>query len=1218
MAVNWTEAQLRAITSRGGALLVSAAAGSGKTAVLVERVIRRILDTGDPCNIDEFLIVTFTKAAAAEMKAKIADALTERLLETPSDRHLRRQLTLLDHAQITTVHSFCAYLLRENFQAAGLTPDFRVADEDEIAILRENILDELIESRYENRSTENEGFFMLVESLSAMRDDSRLRSVILETFAKLQSHPYPQKWISEMLTRSTEEKPLESVYGQILIDAILDRCYYAKKTLSAARETMRLYPSIEKAYGAAYTDDLSRLETLIRLLEERRWDEAAAFANGISFTRLSAVRGFDDPVLLDLIKAPRDAWKKMLGTFCRDYFGFTELQFLNDMRAVEPYSHALFSLVSEYMDRMDDEKRLRNILDFSDLEHLTVRMLLGDDGKEPTPLAGSLSCRYTEIMVDEYQDTNEVQDAIFHALSREGKNLFLVGDMKQSIYSFRLANPDVFLRKYMAYADNPAPGEPGRVILAKNFRSRQEVTEAVNYIFENVMSPNLGDISYGKEERLIPGAEYPASQDSCAELCLVETAEEDDLSGAEADAAYVAARIRDMLEQEYPVYDRTLGDMRPCLPEDFAILLRSVKSKAVLYETALLREGIAARKDVGSELFDSPDVIILMSLIDVLDNPEQDIPLASLMRSPLYSFTADELAQIRIAAPGASFYRAVCHTAQEENALGTRCAAMLKTLQALRLAAEDMPADRLVMRILNETRLEAVCSHLTDGPGKLHAFLEQAQRFERAGYCGLYRFAHMMRALRERGCEVAPSSSSVSAVHIMSVHKSKGLEFPIVFLSNCSQRFNTSDLTDPVLIHPRLGPGFRRRQVDRRIEYPTLPRLAIAVKTRQETLSEEMRILYVAMTRAREKLIVTAPVKSASALAAKYYPDLSHAPLPHQMLLACISPLSWILAPVLRLPCSAPIFSEAGIAVNFDEAENHSWSISAAAPSAVSQRVPQGKKEEAAEPAFSREQLYEKLAFRYPYGNLSDVPSKLTATALKGRFTDEEAAENAVSRVLPDTISPYETSDGTSPSSSDGSNSPNTVPNVYRRPRFIQDAGLTGSERGTALHLVMQFIDFRACTSREGIEAEIRRLYEKRFLTPEQAASVDAGRILAFFSSPLGIRMMSSGRINREFKFSLLASCAMTDDLTVLAYSPNTDDDTLLFQGVIDCYFEEPAGIILIDFKTDFVLPGSERILAERYRQQLTSYALALTRITGKSVAERHLYFFRTGADLCI
>lgn len=1218
MAVNWTNEQLRAITGRGGALLVSAAAGSGKTAVLVERVIRRILDADDPCNIDEFLIVTFTKAAAAEMKAKIADALTGKLLEAPADRRLRRQLTLLDRAQITTVHSFCAYLLRENFQAAGLTPDFRVADEDEIAILRENILDELIESRYEDTSPEAEGFLMLVESLSAMRDDSRLRAVILETFEKLQSHPYPKKWLEDMLSRPLAEHPLESVYGRILTDAVLDRCRYARETLSAARETLRGYPAIEKGYGAAYTADLENLDRLIRLLAEGRWDEAVAFANGISFARLAAVRGFDDPVLLDLVKAPREAWKKVLGVLCRDYFGFTESAFRADMRAVEPYSHALFSLVGEYMDRLDDEKRLRNILDFGDLEHLTVRMLLGEDGEEHTALARALSCRYTEIMVDEYQDTNDVQDAIFRALSRDETNLFLVGDIKQSIYSFRLANPDVFLRKYLAYADEPAPGEPGRIVLAKNFRSRREVTEAVNYIFENIMSSALGEVAYGERERLVPGADYPACGGRDAELCLVETEDEDELSGAAADAAYVAARIRELLDSGYPVYDRAAEAMRPCVPEDFAILLRSVKSKSALYEAALARVGIAALKDVGSELFASPDVMILMSLIDVLDNPEQDIPLASLMRSPLYGFTADELARVRIAAPGVSFYSAVRHAAQMKDALGARCAAMLAALDALRRAAEDMPADRLVMRILNETRLEAVCSHLTGGPGKLRAFLEQAQRFERAGYCGLYRFAHMMRALRDRGCEVSPPPSSASAVHIMSIHKSKGLEFPIVFLANCAQRFNTSDLTDPVLIHPELGVGFRRRQVDRRIEYPTLPRLAIAAKARQEMLSEEMRILYVAMTRAKEKLIVTAPVKKAAALAAKYYPELSRAPLPHQMLLASISPLPWVLAPVLRLPCAAPFFSEAGIAVSFDERENHGWRLAAVRPSeTVRQEIPASEREPAGLPSVPRDTLYEKLAYQYPYSGAKDTPSKLTATALKGRFADEEAAENAAAPApVSDEAALPGFTDLTAAPGPDGAARPEPAARRYRRPRFVQDTGLSGAERGTALHLVMQFIDFRACTSREGIEAELLRLRERRFLTPEQADSVDAARILGFFASPLGIRMMASGSIRREFKFSLLAPCAVTDDLSALARAPDTAEDSILFQGVVDCYFEEPAGLVLIDFKTDFVSPGGEHTLAERYRPQLTAYALALERITGKAVAERHLYFFRTGADL--
>ena len=645
MAVNWTEGQLAAITRRGGAILVSAAAGSGKTAVLVERVIRRILDEADPCSIDEFLIVTFTKAAAAEMKAKIADALTAKLLDDPGNRRLRRQLTLLDRAQITTVHSFCAYLLRENFQAAGLAPDFRVADEDEIAMLRDTVLEELIEEHYE--AEENEGFLMLVDALSAMRDDTRLRNVLMETYEKVQSHPYPGKWLEEMAEAKPEEDPITGVFGKIVMDSILSRCRWSLMTMEEANETLQGYPPIVKGYGKAFAADLENLRQLIALLESGDWDAAADFANHIAFARLGAIRGFDDPVLLELIKAPRDAWKKMLTTLCQDYFGFTKAQFADDIGAVQPYGEALMSLVSEFIQRLDAEKRMRGIVDFGDLEHLTVKMLLGEDGSAPTALAKALSMQYTEIMVDEYQDTNDVQDAIFCALSRNESNLFMVGDIKQSIYSFRLANPEVFLRKYLSYQDDPPAGAPCRIVLARNFRSRQEVTESVNYLFEKIMSTDLGDVAYGDAERLVPGASYPEGEGYESELCLVETEEEGELSSAEADAAYVAGRIRDMLESGFPVYDRGLDAMRPCRPEDFAILLRSVKSKAVFYETALARAGISALQDVGTELFSSPDVIILMSLIDVLDNPEQDVPLASLMRSPLYNFTADDLAQIR-------------------------------------------------------------------------------------------------------------------------------------------------------------------------------------------------------------------------------------------------------------------------------------------------------------------------------------------------------------------------------------------------------------------------------------------------------------------------------------------------------------------------------------------------------------------------------------------
>lgn len=1217
MAVNWTEEQARAIQSQGRTVLVSAAAGSGKTAVLVERIIRRVCDIQAPCDIDRFLIVTFTKAAAAEMRQKISDALTAKLLENPRSRRLRMQLTRLARADILTTDAFCAKLLREHFQAAGLTPDFRVADENEAAALQKEVLENLIEELYE-QADENSGFLALVEALSAARNDDRLGAVILECYKKLQSHPFPDRWLAqnlENMSLAASLDPVDSIYGRVILDALAEVCAAYSERLAQACAEIEALPKVAAKYLPAFSQDLARCRALQACCAQGAWDEIRLAAQAASEKpRLGAVTKFEDPQMLENLRDTRAGWHAALEKFTEGPLAHDAEKTRADCAAILPVAQALSDAVCAFDATYSASKRAKNLLDFSDLEHFTLKILIdayGPDGFTPSGTARQISTRYEEIAVDEFQDSNEVQDLIFRALSREESNLFLVGDVKQSIYGFRLADPGVFLEKYHRFSDDPAPGQSERIILSRNFRSRQEVIESVNYLFKSIFSPALGGIEYKGREALVCAAQYPqnARQENDSEFILLEDPQ-DGRSRLESEADFLAAKIASMLREGYRVTDRASGVLRPCRPEDFAILLRSMQGRAEVFSAALTRAGIPVYTDNAGQLFDAPEILALMALCEVVDNPQQDIPLATVLHSPIYAFSADALAQIRLCCREGSFYQALCACAAYQDdgaqnpdapsqALSDNCRNVLEQLSEFRSLSRDERADRLLIHMLHKTNFSGrfgAAYGEAYSRARVNAFVCAASRSEGSGYRGLYTFLNQMRALRDGRGLPSPAEAAGMGVQIMSIHKSKGLEFPIVFVANLESAFNLQDLNAPVLIHPRLGAGFKLRPAGRMIEYPTLARHAVSLAMRSEQLSEQMRVLYVALTRAKEKLILIAAgnpeqfVKKHQALALRQ-------PIPAQALAEFSAPLAWLLTPLLRLPAAAQILQDAGYPRAPLEPENFCWRLTVDTPAPVPDAAqPQADAFPAVQTQIlplSSAEIHKRLSYQYPYLQAADLPSKLTATGLKGRFTDVEAQEQA--RPL------------------------TRVPASARlRPRMLSEQTLTPAQRGTALHMAMQFLDFSNTDSEDAIAAQVQDMASRRLLSPAAAEAADTARLLAFFRSPLGIRMRASQSVHREFKFSLLACARAASELSALAVPPAPDEDTILFQGVIDCFFEEGDGLVLIDFKSDRVRESTVSMAIANYRPQLLAYSYALTRITGKPVLARYLYFFNLNREFPI
>ena len=1159
MAEKLTPQQAQAVTNRGGKLLVSAAAGSGKTKVLVDRLMGYLTDPIDPANMDEFLIITYTKAAASELRGKIAAKLSEKIAENPENRHLQQQLQRLYMTQISTVHSFCAEILRQYAYRLDLSADLSVADENECRQLREETLMQILEQSY-HQAAEDEDFCAFVDSQGIGRNDRQLPEVILKVYDSARCHLNPQRWLQGCLDAVDvqDKDAAQTRWGDFLMKCLFERLDLHIEAMERCAVQAGYLENAEKPAAL-----LAETVTQLRYLRQSTtWDEVVARKN-IDFGTLRFSKKCPDLELQEGIKAVRNACKEDVQRLTKSFVDTSD-RALDDLIGTAPAVRGMVALVKSFEKAYDRAKLRRRIMDFGDLEHRTLDLLLGTNRSAPTAAAREIGARFREVMVDEYQDSNQVQDAIYAALTAQRGNCFMVGDVKQSIYQFRLADPGIFLEKYSQYvpAEECQPGEGRKVLLSRNFRSGGAVLEAVNCVFETCMTPAVGGLHYGYDEALHEGIPHEPLGEPEVELYGIEVRESSYLE----EAAFTARRIQQLLDGTHMI--RSKEGLRPITPGDIVILLRAPGSVGQYFCRALEGIGICCTSGGGTDLLRTPHIEVLRSLLQAIHNPQMDIPLIAALVSPVFGFTADDLAAIRSGSRGGSVFDSLRRSELP------KAVAFMEQFSLLRRRARLMGVSQLLEEIFPLTAMDGLYGAMADGETareELMTFYQFAVDYEAGGQKDLGHFLEHLQAMEEKGLVTAEDAAGKDSVTIMSIHKSKGLEFPVVFLCGLARHFNPKSQQAQVLCHKELGIGISAADNERRVRYPTIAKRAISAMIGSDSVSEELRVLYVAMTRAKDRLIMTYPSNN---LGEELREMSARLRMGQQELLTrqVICPGEWVLMAALgRIEAGALL--ELGGPAGEGKVYEHPWLIQVVeAPELTAGTVRQTQK---SLPQSVVNQLKENLQFQYPHPAATVAPSKQTATQRKGREKDREAEENA--------------------------QPPKPIHRYWRKATFA-DCTVQGRERGVALHKAMQYIRYEACVDEAGVCREVERMVEERFLTSEQGQLVDCGKIARFFETDIGKRLRSGRNVLREFKFSILDDGESLDKALA--------GEKLLLQGVVDCALMDGDGICVVDFKTDRVTEKSIHQAAEEYRAQVEAYAQALGRIYEMPVKRSCLYFF--------
>ena len=1171
MPVTFTTEQQKAIDSRGGRLLVSAAAGSGKTAVLVQRVINLICDGDRPLDVDRLLVVTYTNAAAAEMRSKIASALLDRLAAEPGNVRLRRQLALLPSARIETVHAFCMGLVRDNFALCGVSPDFTLSDETEYALLKDAAMEDALENAYAEGSPQ---FEALCAAFCEERGDRRLAEIVREIYEKLRSHPDPDGWLARAAAQGEAQPPEETDWGRYLMESARRSLAFAADNVEQTLRALQSEPDLLEKYSPVLTALLD-FAGEARLALDRGWDEAVRALRGFVNPRLPAVRGGDEGAKAG-VKRVKGDFADRVRHLSGKVLCAESADIARETRRAQPLIAGLCRLTRDFGERYAAEKKRRNLLDFSDLEHLALGLLT--DGKgEKTPLACQLSAQLGELLVDEYQDTNEIQDRIFDAVAPQSGGVFQVGDVKQSIYRFRLAEPEIFVGKYQRYADfDGAEGGERRLPLNRNFRSRREVLEVCNFVFSRVMSRQFGDVDYGEGERLVYGAEY--YQGSCpSELCVIDMAgareDEESPEKAQAEARWVAGRIAGLLQTQR-VTEKD-GSTRPARPGDVAVLLSSFRSKAPYYRQALESLRIPAAAGEGG-FFEAMEIEILLSFLRIIDNRRQDIPLISVLRSPLFFFSPDDLAEIRLCDREGAFCDALGKAARTRE----DARAFVALLDELCARAADLTVSELLQLIFARTGALGVFAALENGEDRrrnLRRLLDMAIAFEGRSARGVHAFLRFVDRRAEEGGDPPGAPASADAVQLVSIHKSKGLEYPIVFVPDLAKPFNMDDLKKPVLFHEKMGIGIKLRDEDTHAEYTTQQYRAVAALITAQQRAEELRKLYVAMTRAREKLVMTVALPDAAKKLEEWAAlARSGGPIDPEALAGQTSAAMWVCAPLLTHPAAGALRERcSGAFFTANDAESENLRVSVAhyteTPDAprVERAAPEGKTQD-----YSR--YLERRGRQYAYADVSALPSKLTPTGAKRLVPDAGEIADAQGR-----------------------------PQVrfYHSP---QQGGADARARGTATHLFLCLADYARCRQEDGVRRELQRLLETRRMTRQQVGLVDLAAAERYLRGPLAERALRAGRMLREYEFGALFSPREL-------LGSGREEESILMNGTIDLLLFEGDGLCIVDFKTDRVRAGQEAGASLRHRMQLDIYASAAEKIFGLPVRERIVYYLATG-----
>ena len=1157
--IKFTPQQSRAIDHSGSALLVSAAAGSGKTAVLVERAVRILCREEDPVDADRLLIVTFTRAAAASLRAKLAQRLSAELAKRPGSGHLRRQRMLLQRAPICTIDSYCLQLLKTHFSALDIPADFTTADGPQLAQLRRQALADALENAYNDPD-----FCAFADLYGKGRSDAMASRVVEQLHDFLSSMPRPEKVLEAFCAQWEEDAPLdETRWGQTLRTEARRAALCARELAAQNLEDLENDPAIDEAYRPALESDEAAVDALLDAIDAQPWDAMCEASRALSYARLKAVRGHSSETMTR-IKERRDLLKDTLKRLQETIFLCSEEEFLQDRRTAAPLVRALVRAEREFNQRFYRAKLEEKMLEFSDVEQLALQLLQNEDGT-PTPLAAQLSEEFYQVMVDEYQDTNALQDTLYHCLAKpDGSNLFFVGDLKQSIYRFRQADPTIFQQKLDRFVEYGQPG-PRKLFLDANFRSAPGVIGGVNAIFTPLMSRKLGGVDYGPGERLVPGLGELENYGGYAGDCEFRLVQSERPAG---DAEYIARRIRQLMDPTGGFAVRGETGPRPPRYEDFCILLRS-RGAFADYAARLESEGIPVYVDRAENLLDAPEIRPVASLLRVLDNPAQDVHLAAVMLSGMGGFTPDDLVALRLGRKNGSFYGAVMASEDE------KVKAFGQWLRTLRQLSQTMPVDRLMEEIFARTGCLAAAGAMPDGSARREN-LRQFAAF--AAGCGGHGLAGVVRAMDAAlAGEGVPGpeqgQSRPGCVTIMTVHRSKGLEFPVVFAADLGREFNKEDLRAAAVFHPQLGIGLTLR-AGQGGTYVTAPYRAVQSALAQEGLSEEMRVLYVAFTRARDKLVMTMPTKNALKLAQKMALRIfSGAPEPY-LLEHGASRGEWVMQAVMAHPQAQsfcrqlevevmpqPLASERELADRFTVSLEVD-EVSEPAP-ACPVHLPEAAPDEALACA-----LREHFAWQYPNEALTRVPAKVSVTALT-----HEAAEPTL-----------------------------------ERPGFLYKEGLTAAEKGTALHAFLQHADLAAAAADP--EGEARRQVDTKLLDESLYEKMDFSRLRQFFAGSLFARMQSAQKILREYEFITARPAA---DAAV-DKTGDYGQAKVLVQGVADVILEFDDHLELVDYKTDRNKTPDQFIAA--YRPQLLLYAAAIRRRFEKPLTKLTLYSFSLGREI--
>ncbi|QNG59675.1 helicase-exonuclease AddAB subunit AddA [Bacillus sp. PAMC26568] len=1220
----WTDDQWKAIVSSGQDILVAAAAGSGKTAVLVERIIRKIISKENPVDVDRLLVATFTNASAAEMRNRIGEALEKALKENPSSLHLRRQLSLLNRAAISTLHSFCLNVVRKYYYLIDLDPGFRIADETEGQLLIDEVLDDIFEEQYS--LADNDAFFDLVDRYTTDRSDTDLQTLVRALYQFSRSHPNPLKWLDELSVMYGEEERLEDLPFFPYLTADI-----SVQLSSSLEKLQRALALTEKPGGPApraenLVDDIRQVQELMDAQDS--WKELGKRMALTSFSRAKACKGSEySKDLLEQATALRNSAKKQIEQLQEELFARSYESHLQDLRELKPVIETLVSLVKMFGARFDEMKKQKGIVDFSDLEHYCLQILGLEDEKgniQATEAALDYQHQFAEVLVDEYQDTNLVQETILKLVTKsEPGNLFMVGDVKQSIYRFRLAEPFLFLSKYKTFSkDGQDTGL--RIDLSKNFRSRSEVIDGTNFLFKQLMGEKVGEVAYDNDAELKLGASYPDSEKMRAELLIVNRGkdeEEDEsdepqfnpeeLQTVQLEARVMAKKIRTMIQDKFQIYDRKIGGTRNIMYRDVVILLRSMPWAPQIIEE-FKQEGIPVYANLSGGYFEATEVAIMMSLLKIIDNPYQDVPLAAVLRSPIVGLDTNEMAIIRTYSKKGTYFEALklfmSEASAEDETLSKRLQSFYNQLQNWRELARKGSVSELIWQLYRDTKFFNYVGGMPGGKQRqanLRALYDRSRQYEATTFRGLFRFLRFIERMQERGDDLGAARAlgeQEDVVRLMTIHSSKGLEFPVVFVAGLARQFNMMDMNKKYLLDKELGFATKLIQPSLRISYPTLPLAAMKKKMKIELLSEELRVLYVALTRAKEKLFLVGSLKDAGKTLSDWQNSMTHEKwlLPDFELAQAKSYLDWI-GPALIRHQDAERLRE-----NSEETSPHllshpsRWEVSVIGEEELYDIQKEEKKydqdmlsalknlEPVAPQSDYQDQIRSQLSWTYNHELATVFRSKQSVSEVKRQqeFRDDYSDEIII-RSQKENF-------------------------MYDRPKFMQKKSLTAAEKGTAMHAVMQQLNVREPVTEESTSRKVQELITKEILTKEQADSINTKSIVQFFQTDIGKRMQKADRIQREVPFSYALPAEELYD--------EAKGEQVLIQGVIDCLFEDEDGYVLLDYKTDAIhgkfaggFNQARSILAERYRVQLDLYGKAIEKITKKTLSNKVLYFFDGG-----